>query len=203
MKRLTFKQKRNKLLEYINKYSLYEGKEYRLSSGQYSNFYVDIRRAMLFPQARKLLGEILVNMTWKDPYYHYVGGMSYGALPISTAYSDASYRMRNCVIPNFVVHKEIKNYGLKENITNVFGKLYDDDLEDDTFIEVLIVEDIMVTGRSLEKAINICRNRGYGVYNAIVILSRVKEIQQIALKNSVKIKTLFTLEDLDLKCSLK
>ena len=158
--------------------------EFRLSSGQASKDYVDCKMAISHAETRTLVGELIVEgipPTSVDA----VGGLELGAYPIACAVSDAFDRRKEKV-PAFVVRKEPKSHGLRKNIE---GDVKKGD-------RVLIVDDVITTGKSTIDAIVKSREEGLEVVKVIAVIDReeadgVKKIQG----QGVSFEALFTLED--------
>lgn len=158
---------------------------FRLSSGQVSKDYVDCKMAISHAEARTLVGELIVERM-PPTSVDAVGGLELGAYPIACAVSDAFDRRKENV-PAFVVRKEPKSHGLKKKIE---GDVKRRD-------RVLIVDDVITTGRSTIDAIMKSRKEGLDVVKVIAMIDReeadgAKKIQECG----VSFEALFTLEDL-------
>ena len=73
--------KRQKLLAIISRTSLLQGREFRLTSGGSSNFFIDLKKTMLDPEGASLLADLLFDKI-KAEDVDCVGGMETGAIPI-------------------------------------------------------------------------------------------------------------------------
>jgi len=73
--------KRQRLLSIIHRASLLQGREFRLTSGRSSNFFIDLKRTMLDPEGASLLADLLFDKI-KAEDVDCIGGMATGAIPI-------------------------------------------------------------------------------------------------------------------------
>lgn len=131
-----------------------------LSSGKEADYYVDLRRITLDPQAAPLVGQAMLNAT-AHLSYEAVGGLTLGADPVATAMMHvAAAQGRD--LNAFVVRKEEKHHGLQRRIEgpDVEGK------------RVLAVEDTSTTGGSVMTAVEALRAAGADVVGVAVIVER-------------------------------
>jgi orotate phosphoribosyltransferase len=132
-----------------------------LVSGAMSRFYVDCRLGLSYPEVRILVGELM----WaeiKDLRIDAVGGLLVGAYPIAIAVSDAAARVSAKTVRAFTVRKEPKEHGLK--------KLIEGDLREGD--RVLVVDDVITSGKSTIDAIRKCREAKVTVEHAMAIVDR-------------------------------
>ncbi len=137
---------------------------FRLTSGQMSDFYFDLRRATLSPEGQYLIGNIIFDKIMElglSPSA--AGGLTMGADPISTAIAYSSF-LKGKPIEAFVIRKEPKAYGTMKQVE---GNVGDGD-------EVIILDDVLTTGKSTIKAIEIARSSGLKTIAAIVLLDRAE-----------------------------
>ena len=156
-----------KLIEFIRAHSFLRSDEpvFRLSSGKMSNTYFDLRLTTLSPVGQYLIGNLLcdkLRALGLKPVG--VGGLTMGADPISTSVAYASY-LKGAPIEAFVIRKEPKPHGRGLQIE---GNVKPGDA-------VVIVDDVLTTGGSTIKAINIARGYGLNVLAAIVLLDRQEQ----------------------------
>ena len=102
------------LADYVARIAVVRGRV-TLTSGRQADYYVDLRRISLHPEAAPLVGRLLRELT-ADWDYGAVGGLTLGADPVATAMMHAPGRR----VSAFVVRKAaavrvapaIKEYGL-------------------------------------------------------------------------------------------
>ncbi|MGP4109360.1 orotate phosphoribosyltransferase [Streptomyces sp. 4N509B] len=131
-----------------------------LSSGQESDYYVDVRRVTLDGQAAPLVGQVMLDLT-EEWDFDAVGGLTLGADPVAAAMLHAA-AARGRRLDAFVVRKEQKTHGLQRRIegTDVAGR------------RVLVVEDTSTTGSSALTAVEAVREAGAVVAGVAVIVER-------------------------------
>src|SRR5436190_3437698 len=115
---------------------------FTLASGAKSSFYVDCRAALSYPEARAIVGELMLARI-RPGEADAVGGLLIGAFPIAIAVSDAAYRKGSSLLRVFVVRKEPKEHGLKKLIE---GAVSPGD-------RAVIVDDVITSGKSTIEAI--------------------------------------------------
>lgn len=131
--------------------------DFTLASGKKSRYYVDIKKASTNPRILKLIAERISEiMKGKSIPADYIGGVALGGVPIAVAVS------LETVLPLIILRKEVKDYGIKEQIIGDFirGK------------SVLMVEDVATTGGSVLKAVKTLRDEGLVVRYVIVVVDR-------------------------------
>ncbi|MDV0447467.1 Orotate phosphoribosyltransferase [Methanosarcinaceae archaeon Ag5] len=135
--------------------------EFTLSSGQKSNFYIDIKKASTDPKTLKVIAACIGEMvdaisatTQNDQII--IGGVELGGVPIATAVSlETEY-------PLLIIRKEVKGYGTKSR--------YVGDL--DLSKEIILMEDVTTSGGSVKKAIEALKEDGANVQRVITIVDR-------------------------------
>ena len=163
---------------------------FTLASGAKSDVYVDCRVALSYPEARRAVGELMLeraHASGAGAREAAVGGLLIGAFPIAIAVSDAAYRKDGSLIRVFVVRKEPKQYGLKKLIE---GAVSPGD-------HALIVEDAVTSGGSTIEAIRRSREFGLEVTRAIAIIDREEQEGRAKIEaEGVAFEALCTLRDL-------
>src|SRR5436190_23811974 len=140
---------RRQLIEILARRSVRRG-NFTLASGRQSSFYVDCRLTTMSPKGLSSIGPIGLSLirerAW-DP--DSVGGLTLGADPVSYAISYASAESAK-PIRAFTVRKEAKTHGT--------GKLIEGPFE--SADDVVVVEDVITTGGSALKAVEVLRGAG-------------------------------------------
>ena len=177
-----------RLLQMIVETSFHISSEpvYPLASGVLSKYYIDCKIALSYPEVRELIGNLIVEQISFEEL-DAVGGLALGAYPIAVAVSDALYRRSGKTIRAFVVRKEPKAHGLKKHIEGHVAK----------GDRVLIVDDVITSGKSTMDAIIRSRDEQLNVVRAIALIDRqelegARRIQEA----HVPFSTLFTLQNL-------
>lgn len=134
----------------------------KLASGKMSNTYFDGRKVTLDPEGMTLFARAileLVDINQLDA----VGGPSLGADPIATAVSLMAYQDKKKRLPAFLIRKEPKQYGLQKQVEGA-------DLHQG--MKVLVVEDVITTGKSVKNAISVIESYGAKVSQVVCLVDR-------------------------------
>lgn len=143
------------LIDILKENRVFKTGDFLLSSGKKSNYYVDMKKAITEPNILKTIAE-LINQAINNDNIDKIAGPALGAIPIATAVSLQSK------IPLLMIRKEKKGYGTSKLIE---GELIEGD-------NVIVVEDVTTTGRSLIKAIKAIQNNGGIIKRAFVVVDR-------------------------------
>jgi orotate phosphoribosyltransferase len=165
---------------------------FTLASGAKSDVYVDCRIALSYPEARRAVGELMLERI--APAHQpgpalpaAVGGLLIGAFPIAIAVAVAADRRDGTLVRVFVVRKEPKQHGLKKLIE---GAVQPGD-------HALIVDDVVTSGGSTIEAIRRSREFGLDVTRAIAIIDREEQDGRAKIEaEGVSFDALCTLRDL-------
>ncbi|HYB16329.1 MAG TPA: orotate phosphoribosyltransferase [Streptosporangiaceae bacterium] len=150
---------RDELLAAIKAKAVIRG-DFVLSSGQQTDFYVDLRQILLNGRLAPLAGRVMLSLTW-DLGYEAVGGLTMGADPVATAMMHAAAR-RGTPVDAFVVRKKEKEHGLQRRVEG----------PDVTGRRVLAVEDTSTTGASPLAAVDALQEAGATVVGVAVLVDR-------------------------------
>ena len=162
-------------------------KGFTLASGRISPFYVDCRALMANPSARRLVGqltlEVLAGVT-----IDCLGGLEIGAISLATTISDFAFAAQpEQEWRTFVVRKQAKDHGL--------GKLIEGAVKAGD--RALIIDDVLTSGGSLIKAISAARAAGLVVSHALVIVDRKEQDGRARVEQEgVTVMSLLTIDDL-------
>lgn len=136
-----------------------------LSSGQESDYYIDLRRVTLDAVAAPLVGRVMLDLLEGlgagAQAVGAVGGLTLGADPVATAMLHAA-AARGRSIDAFVVRKSEKQHGLQRRIEgpDVAGR------------RVVVLEDTSTTGGSPLTAVEALRQAGAEVVAVAVVVDR-------------------------------
>ena len=134
--------------------------DFTLTSGKKSSYYFDGRLLSLDPEGAFLISQAIIPLL-EQAGAMAVGGTTLGADPMVAALALASH-IKGRSIPAFIVRKESKTHGTKQNIE---GPL-------EPGINVAIVDDVCTTGGALFHAIDAAEEAGCSVVKVVSILDR-------------------------------
>jgi orotate phosphoribosyltransferase len=133
-----------------------------LASGKASNVYVDARLTTMSPEGMKLIGPLgldkIQTAGWNPDS---IGGLTLGADPVSFAISYASANNPK-PLRAFTVRKEAKTHGTGNLIEGPFS-IHD---------RVVVIEDVITTGKSALQAIDAVRQQGAEVVGVLAVVDR-------------------------------
>ncbi|USN98441.1 MAG: orotate phosphoribosyltransferase [Phycisphaeraceae bacterium] len=135
--------------------------EFTLASGAKSDYYCDVRLVSLSGEGARLIADALLEET-ADLDFDALGGMDMGATPIAAAFGLRAHE-QGLDIPTFVVRKNPKAHGTQKLIEGPLPE---------TPQRVVIVDDVVTSGGSLIKAIEVAKQAGHSVVKAFAVLDR-------------------------------
>ena len=160
---------------------------FTLASGEISPFYVDCRALMAHPEARRLVAQLAYDAL-VGVEFDCLGGLEIGAIPIAVTISDfACAASPPKIWRTFVVRKQAKDHGV--------GKLIEGSIQPGD--RVLIVDDVLISGGSLLKAVGVAWDAGLQVDHALVIVVRQEQDGKARIeKERIHLRSLLTIQDL-------
>ena len=181
---------RARLLEILKERS-FEEREVTLASGKKSNFYVDCKQTTLDGEGHVLIGRLFYaalveHESRTKSKYAGAGGLTLGADPIASAVAMTA-ALAGRSLPAFIVRKEAKGHGTGaylEGMKNLpeGGKL-------------VILEDVVTTGGSADKAITRVRDAGFEVELVLAIVDRLEGGREALESRGVELISLFDRRD--------
>lgn len=157
-----------------------------LASGRSSTLYIDARLTTMSPDGLALIGPLgLAALERRDWVVDAVGGLTLGADPIAYAISYASAssaRPRRA----FTVRKEAKTHGT--------GKLIEGPFQAGD--RVAVVEDVITTGGSALRAIEVVRAAGGDVVGVLALVDRDEGGREAIEEQGIPVTALVRAEDI-------
>lgn len=155
---------KTRLIEYIKRHSFQKSDTpiYKLSSGNMSSFYFNLKKTTYSPEGQFLVGNLVFDKIKElglKPKA--IGGLTMGADPIATATAYTSY-IRSEPVEALVIRKEPKGHG---TMSQIEGNVMPGD-------EVIIIDDVVTTGGSTIKAIEAARKAEMNIIGVIILLDR-------------------------------
>jgi orotate phosphoribosyltransferase len=155
---------KERLIAVIKQHSFQRSEKpiYRLSSGNMSTFYFDLKKTTYSPEGQYLIGSLVFKMIKELGLRPKgIGGLTMGADPIALATAYTSY-LRNEPIEAIVIRKEPKGHGTMNQIE---GNVSAGD-------DVIIIDDVVTTGGSTIKAIESAQRAGLHIPAVFILLDR-------------------------------
>jgi orotate phosphoribosyltransferase len=174
---------RQKLLDLFCQGAYQEG-DFVLSSGQSSSYYINGKQVTLHPQGALAIGRILLSLLPLDTQA--VAGLTLGADPIVSAVSVVS-AYENRPIPGLIIRKEAKGHGTRAYIEGPNLP---------TGTKVIVLEDVVTTGKSAMKAVERLRDAGCTVDMVISLVDRLQGGTEFYQSVGLKFQSVFTITDI-------
>jgi orotate phosphoribosyltransferase len=154
-----------------------------LASGRESDFYFDMKPAMLDPDGAALLAELILQQI-QGVKADCVGGLEMGAVPLiaPVAMRSRDFGRR---LAGFFVRKAVKDHGTRKRVdgADIAGKT------------VVILEDVTTTGASAMDAVRAVEEAGAKVALVVAILDRGEGAADLYAKAGIPFTSLFRAEE--------
>jgi orotate phosphoribosyltransferase len=158
--------------------------EFRLASGDVSDYYIDGRMSAVYSEAAYLIGEVLYEHT-KDLNINAIGGLEVGAVPLTTA-AVIAYQLHGRKMEGFWVRNEVKDHGTR--------KLIEGNLQPGA--RVVIVDDVFTKGTSAMKAAQRVMEHGCQVVRVIALVDRLQGAKDYFRDNGIDCySSIFSIRD--------
>jgi len=171
--------KRQRLLSIIHRASLLQGREFRLTSGRSSNFFIDLKRTMLDPEGASLLADLLFDKI-KAEDVDCIGGMATGAIPIVAVLCMRSWPDKP--IKGFFIRREAKGHGTDQRVDGLL----------DQGSRVILFEDVTTTGSSVMQAVDQTRRFQCTILKVIAVVDRLEGAEENFRQAGITFEALFT-----------
>jgi orotate phosphoribosyltransferase len=181
MDQATF-ERRNQLYMLLRERAFRRG-QVVLASGKESDYYFDMKPAMLDPDGAALMADLILNEI-QGVSVDAVGGLEMGAVPLIAPVAMKSPE-HGRYLPGFFVRKAVKDHGTKKRIdgNDIEGK------------SVVILEDVTTTGGSAMDAVKAVEDAGAKVALVISILDRGEGAAELYAQAGIPFKSLFKAEE--------
>ena len=175
------KELKDKLLTILARQSYKEGK-FVLVSGKESNFYLDGKMTSLDAEGGTIISILFLRMLKEN--ISAIGGISVGADPLASGVSQVGYLLGK-KLNTFYVRKEPKKHGTSKWIE---GPLKSGET-------VTILEDVVTTGGSSQKAIEKVIEHGCKVGQVLAVVDRNEGGREAFQKLGVDYSFLFSIDE--------
>jgi orotate phosphoribosyltransferase len=163
--------------------------DFVLASGQRSSYYIDCRLSTMSAEGQVLIGRMglaaIAAAGWRP---RAIGGLTMGADPVAYAIAAASWGTE-LVIDAFSVRKETKAHGTGQQIEGNF-RVGD---------QVVVVEDVITTGGSAQRAIEAVEGAGGQVVGILAVVDREEGGGDLLARDGRTVVVLTTASELGLK----
>ena len=184
---------RNKTLEARGKlFALLKEKAFRrgrvvLASGRESDFYFDMKPAMLDPDGAALMAELILQQI-HGVKADCIGGLEMGAVPLASAVAVMSQTL-GWPLQAFFVRKQAKDHGAKKLVE---GLAPNESLQGK---RVVILEDVTTTGGSSMKAVEAVKAEGGNIARVISIVDRLEGAADSFKAAGIPFSAVLTVDD--------
>ncbi len=177
--------KQTRLIELLTNLS-FEKKRVTLASGRVSNFFVDCKQTVLTAEGHAVVGQLMFEALPRLGHVEAVGGVALGGCPLASAVSLISFQ-QGTPLPALYVRKERKDHGT--------AKLIEGDKSLRPGLRVALLEDVVTTGGSSLKAVELLRRAGCEVAGIVAIVDRLEGGAENIEAAGVPLVTLCTRRD--------
>lgn len=157
-----------------------------LASGKQSDIYVDARLTTMSPEGMLAIGSLglsaISSHGWQPDS---IGGLTMGADPVAFAISHTS-ALQKMPVRAFSVRKEAKSHGTGNRIEGPFQK----------GDQVVVVEDVITTGKSALQAIDAIEASGGKILGVLAVVDRQDGGREAIQARGYDVTTLTTIADL-------
>ncbi|MDH5202844.1 MAG: orotate phosphoribosyltransferase [Nitrospirota bacterium] len=176
---------KKRLIELIIEKAFKYSKEpvFKLVSGKMSNYYFNCKAVALYPEGMHLIGNLIFDAI-KDLNIKGIGGLTLGADPIAYAGAYTSY-LKEKPVEAFVIRKTPKSHGTMQWIE---GNVKEGD-------RVVIVEDVITTGKSTIEAITRAKEAGLEIVKVIALIDRQESGREAVEALGYRLDSIITREE--------
>lgn len=177
---------REKVFKLIKDKSFFRG-TITLASGKVSNYYLDMKPAMLDPHGANALSEMILDRL-ESLNVDYVGGLAMGAVPLISVISLRSTQ-RARQLPGFFVRAEVKDHGTRKKVEGLSPS------ETLNGKRVVILDDVTTTGSSAMIAVDAAQKEGAQVVLVLSVVDREEGAVAFYHERDIPFEALFTSSD--------
>lgn len=196
-----------RLKQFLQDNCILQGREYTLASGESSDVYIDARIAVLNPEGSSLITSIFLEEITKRNNVGAVGAaLSVGGSALVGAIISKSF-IKDNPLNGLIVRTNEKGYGTKNMVEGKFDGLCMEDCDCDwdlymqgnppsSGLSVIMIEDIVNTGKSILKAIDHLKEENINVSSVFSVVDRGKNTKEMFKEKGYEFFSIFTLDDI-------
>lgn len=160
-------------------------KPFQLASGRISPYYFDLKKLNGHPEGLNTVAKIFYHIIKGMKDVTSVGGLESGSISIASAISQLSFLEHqkdptNPLINSFYVRKKAKEYGSGKQIEGIIKS------------PVVVVDDVITSGDSAIKAVNVLKDENYECNCLISVIFRGTLENKEKIEKVSKFEYLFT-----------
>jgi len=163
----------------------YKKGEFLLSSGNFSEHYINCKPVILSGEGLSLTSYCLLELVENDSVA--VAGLTLGADPlvsgVAMASTDSDYFS---TLDALIIRKEPKGHGTASQVEGPLPPKGS---------KITVLEDVVTTGGSSIKAVRVLRDIGYEVNRVITIVDRQEGGLEAMEKEGLELYSIFSIED--------
>lgn len=176
---------RDKLFNLLKNLSFQKG-NFTLSSGKSSEYFLDVKQAILTPEGHYLVGYLLFKKILEIKKIKGICGVELGGCSLASAVSLISY-LEAKELSTFYIRKSSKDHGTK--------KMIEGDKALTSNMNVVLLEDVTTTGQSSLNAIQILKDNNVNPTYVLSVIDRLEGAEELLDKHNVKLYSLFSIVD--------
>lgn len=161
--------------------------DFTLASGKKSDYYIDIKRFMLNSEGMADAASRIARLIGDDPNIHAIGGPELGAVALVGGVLFLLHHEYLTPMDGFIIRKKPKEYGTKSLI---------EISTDESDLNVVIIEDVITTGKSTLHAINVLKEAGHNPIMIICVVDREDGAKEEFDKLGIPFYPLITAKDI-------
>ena len=178
---------RERLIELLRERSVRHG-DFVLASGRRSAFYVDARLTTMSGEGISIIGKVgLERLGARGWQADAVGGLTLGADPVAYAIAAAAHA-QGVTLDAFTVRKQAKDHGTGRRVEGCFVP----------GARVVIVEDVLTSGRSALEAVAAVQAEGGQVLGVLTVVDREEGGRANLEQAGYHVESMVTARDLGL-----
>jgi orotate phosphoribosyltransferase len=174
-----------RLIELLTERS-FERRKVTLASGKESDFFVDCKQTILTAEGHALTGQLMYEALAALGPVDAVGGVELGGCPLASAVSLVSFQ-KGSPLPALYVRKERKDHGTT--------KVIEGDKSLRPGLRVALLEDVVTTGGSSLKALEVLKAAGCEVAGIVALVDRLEGGREAIEAAGVQLITIATRRD--------